>query len=132
MASSGRSIPGCDGEVDQRRWLQADAEQLYVWRCPGDCGDAGVAGDTAAKAEFTAKADKMHELIETKLWNPKDQFYEVISPAAEFRHSEGKEVYRSGNADAVFGRSGVDRLYSVDVRNSAGLAWCGLEAVIRS
>ena len=44
---------------------------------------AGVAGDTAAKSEFTAKADKLQELIETKLWNPKDQFYEVISPAAD-------------------------------------------------
>lgn len=44
---------------------------------------AGVAGDAAAKAEFTAKADKLHELIETKLWNPRDQFYEVISPAAD-------------------------------------------------
>ena len=32
---------GCDGEVDQRRWIQADAEQLHVWRCAGDCGDGG-------------------------------------------------------------------------------------------
>lgn len=44
---------------------------------------AGVAGDSATKAEFTAKADELHKLIETRLWNPKDQFYEVISPAAD-------------------------------------------------
>jgi len=44
---------------------------------------AGVAGDAATKAEFTAKVDKLHGLIETKLWNPRDQFYEVISPAAD-------------------------------------------------
>jgi len=44
---------------------------------------AGVAGDGAAKAEFSGKADALHKLIESKLWNPKDEFYEVISPAAD-------------------------------------------------
>jgi len=44
---------------------------------------ADVAGDSATKAEFTAKADELHKLIEARLWNPKDQFYEVISPAAD-------------------------------------------------
>ena len=44
---------------------------------------AGVAGDGTTKAEFSGKADVLHGLIESKLWNPKDEFYEVISPAAD-------------------------------------------------
>jgi hypothetical protein len=44
---------------------------------------AGVAGDGAAKAEFSGKAEVLRGLIESKLWNPKDEFYEVISPASD-------------------------------------------------
>jgi dienelactone hydrolase len=44
---------------------------------------ADLTTDLAIKAEFTAKADRMHELIETKLWNPKDEFYEVVSPSSD-------------------------------------------------
>jgi hypothetical protein len=44
---------------------------------------AGVAGDGTAKVEFSGKAEALQRLIEGKLWNPKDEFYEVISPAAD-------------------------------------------------
>jgi hypothetical protein len=44
---------------------------------------AGIAGEGAAKEEFSGKAEALHRLIEDKLWNPKDEFYEVISPAAD-------------------------------------------------
>ena len=44
---------------------------------------AAAAGDQATAAEFNRKADTLHTLIETRLWNPKDQFYEVMSPAAD-------------------------------------------------
>jgi hypothetical protein len=44
---------------------------------------AAMSADPAVKAEFDAKADRLHALIETKLWNPKDAFYEVVSPAAD-------------------------------------------------
>jgi hypothetical protein len=40
-------------------------------------------GDQAAAAEYNAKADKLKGLIERYLWNPKDEFYEVVSPAAD-------------------------------------------------
>lgn len=33
--------------------------------------------------EYKAKANKLNHLIETVLWNPKDQFYEVVSPAKD-------------------------------------------------
>lgn len=44
---------------------------------------AAAAGDAAIEKEFAAKALKLRTLIETKLWNPKDQFYEVLSPAKD-------------------------------------------------
>jgi hypothetical protein len=44
---------------------------------------ANVAGDRATSAEYSAKAERLRGLIETRLWNPKDAFYEVISPAAD-------------------------------------------------
>ena len=44
---------------------------------------ARVSGDKAAAAEFDGKAETLRGLIEGKLWNPKDKFYEVISPAAD-------------------------------------------------
>jgi hypothetical protein len=40
-------------------------------------------GDKASADEFNRKADALRTLIETHLWNPKDQFYEVMSPAAD-------------------------------------------------
>jgi hypothetical protein len=44
---------------------------------------ARAAGNTTLAAEYDAKADKLNHLIETILWNPKDQFYEVVSPAKD-------------------------------------------------
>jgi hypothetical protein len=44
---------------------------------------ADLSSDPAVKVEFTAKADQLHELIEKMLWNPADQFYEVLSPAMD-------------------------------------------------
>jgi hypothetical protein len=53
-------------------------------------GDARAIAEIAAEAnqpqiaaEFSRKAGKLHTLIEAKLWNPKDEFYEVVSPAAD-------------------------------------------------
>jgi len=44
---------------------------------------ARLAGNTDLAAEYEAKADKLNHLIETILWNPKDHFYEVVSPAKD-------------------------------------------------
>jgi hypothetical protein len=44
---------------------------------------AHQAGDSATANEFNKKAVTLHTLIETKLWNSKDQFYEVLSPATD-------------------------------------------------
>ena len=44
---------------------------------------ARVAQKSALAGDYSASADHLERLIETKLWNPKDRFYEVVSPAAE-------------------------------------------------
>ena len=53
-------------------------------------GDARAIADIALDAGeghiadgYYREADELRTLIETKLWNPKDQFYEVVSPAAD-------------------------------------------------
>jgi hypothetical protein len=72
---------------------------------------AETAGDKATKAEFTAKADALHGLIETKLWNPKDEFYEVISPAADSGiRKQKKFVDPFPNSSTVMQFSGVREL----------------------
>jgi hypothetical protein len=44
---------------------------------------ARLAGDVKLAAEYESKANQLNHLIETALWNPKDQFYEVVSPAKD-------------------------------------------------
>jgi Mannosylglycerate hydrolase MGH1-like glycoside hydrolase domain/Glycosyl hydrolase family 65, C-terminal domain len=44
---------------------------------------AQLANDSAAASKYSTEAGTLEHLIETKLWNPKDQFYEVLSPAAD-------------------------------------------------
>lgn len=44
---------------------------------------AEEAGDTKTAQEYRERAARMRSLIETQLWNAKDQFYEVMSPAKD-------------------------------------------------
>jgi hypothetical protein len=44
---------------------------------------AAESGDTPTADEFSAKAAAIRSLIENKLWNPKDNFYEVMSPGKD-------------------------------------------------
>ena len=44
---------------------------------------AKAAGDKSTADEFNRKAETLRSLIETRLWSPKDQFYEVMSSAAD-------------------------------------------------
>jgi hypothetical protein len=39
--------------------------------------------DASTAKQFDEKADALNHLIETILWNPKDQFYEAVSPAKD-------------------------------------------------
>jgi hypothetical protein len=44
---------------------------------------AAITNDPAVRADFTARAATLQHLVETKLWNPRDQFYEDLSPSAD-------------------------------------------------
>jgi len=44
---------------------------------------AAEARDTPTADDFSAKAAAIRSLIENKLWNPKDDFYEVVSPGKD-------------------------------------------------
>jgi hypothetical protein len=57
---------------------------------------ARAAGDPSEAREFAAKAATLKDTIETKLWNPRDQFYEVLSPAADSGIRKEKKFKDSG------------------------------------
>ena len=42
-----------------------------------------IATDPAVKAEYAAKARTLQATMDAKLWNPKDQIYEDLSPSAD-------------------------------------------------
>jgi hypothetical protein len=44
---------------------------------------ARMSEQSAVSSEYSAKAATLEHLIESRLWNPKDQFYEDLSPAAD-------------------------------------------------
>ncbi len=70
-----KSISGDGYRPTLNSYLVADARAIAA--------TAKLTGDQALATEFNAKADHLNTLIETNLWNPKDQFYEVLSPAAD-------------------------------------------------
>jgi hypothetical protein len=70
-----KSISGDGYRPTLNSYMYADARAI--------ANIAAESGDIATAAAFNAKADTLHVLIETRLWNPKDQFYEVVSPAAD-------------------------------------------------
>lgn len=44
---------------------------------------AALKGDAALSAAWMKKADEQRQRVENMLWNPRDNFYEVLSPAAD-------------------------------------------------
>lgn len=68
---------------------------------------ARLAGETKVADEYAAKADALERLVETKLWNPKDKFYEVLSPAADSGIRKQKKFKDDGT---VLKLSGVREL----------------------
>jgi glycogen debranching enzyme len=70
-----KSISGDGYRPTLNSYMVADARAIAA--------TARLAGNAALASEYTAKADKLNHLIETVLWNPKDQFYEVVSPAKD-------------------------------------------------
>ncbi|MGH9607291.1 MAG: MGH1-like glycoside hydrolase domain-containing protein [Terracidiphilus sp.] len=68
---------------------------------------ARMAGERKIADEYAAKADTLEHLIETRLWNPEDEFYEVMSPAADSGIRKQKKFKDNGT---VLKLSGVREL----------------------
>jgi Trehalase len=87
---------------------------------------AEAAGDKPSAAEFNRKADTLHELIETRLWNPKDRFYEVLSPAADSGIRKQKRFADPGTTLQLSGvreQIGYDPWAFAIPAPSHGIAW---------
>jgi hypothetical protein len=67
-----KSISGDGYRPTLNSYMYADAHAI-----------AELSPDPKTKAEFDQKARLLKERIEAMLWNPKDDFYEVLSPASD-------------------------------------------------
>ncbi len=64
---------------------------------------AKAEGKKDVAAVYESKADKLNALIEADLWNPKDQFYEVMSPAKDSGIRTEKKFKDNGTAMQISG-----------------------------
>jgi hypothetical protein len=70
-----KSIGGDGYRTPLNSYMLADARAISDF--------ARANGQSAIAGDYDAKAGTLERLIETKLWNPKDRFYEDLSPAAD-------------------------------------------------
>jgi len=70
-----KSIGGDGYRPPLNSYMAADAAAIATIAAEG--------GNTALQAEYAAKSTTLQRLIEEKLWNPKDQSYEAVSPAVD-------------------------------------------------
>ena len=70
-----KSIGGDGYRTPLNSYMLADARAI--------ADIARASQQSAVSANYDAKARTLEHLIETRLWNPKDQFYEDLSPAAD-------------------------------------------------
>ena len=70
-----KSISGDGYRPTLNSYILADANAIAAF--------AITAGQSSIAAQYTAKAQALQRLIETRLWNPQDKFYEVVSPASD-------------------------------------------------
>ncbi len=67
-----KSIGGDGYRTPLNSYMIADATAISL-----------IATDPAVKAEYAAKARTLQATMDAKMWNPKDQFYEELSPSAD-------------------------------------------------
>lgn len=53
---------------------------------------AALAGNTLLEAEYAEKAKRQRQLVEEKLWNPQDRFYEVLEKSPEEKPANVREL----------------------------------------
>ncbi len=64
---------------------------------------AAKSGESAIANEYAAKAEALRHTIDAKLWNAKDGFYEVLSPAADSGIRKDKHFKDPGTQLALVG-----------------------------
>jgi hypothetical protein len=85
-----------------------------------------AAGQADVARDFSAKADTLNTLIDTRLWNPKDQFYEVMSPSADSGIRQQKKFIDPGTQMQLAGvreQIGYDPWYYSSPAPEHGVAW---------
>ncbi len=85
-----KSISGDGYRPTLNSYMVGDARAIAAF--------ARDAGKPAVAQEYEAKADKLEQLIESKLWNPHDDFYEVVSPARDSGIRKEKKFKDNGTA----------------------------------
>jgi hypothetical protein len=83
-----KSIGGDGYRPVLNNYMAADAKAIAAI--------AAENGNAALQAEYTAKASALKRLIDEKLWNPKDQFYEAVSPSADSGIRKQKKFFDPG------------------------------------
>jgi hypothetical protein len=85
-----KSISGDGYRPTLNSYMVGDARAITAF--------ARTAGEIAIAQEYDAKADRLEHLIETRLWNPNDGFYEVMSPAPDSGIRKEKKFKDNGTA----------------------------------
>jgi hypothetical protein len=70
-----KSIGGDGYRPPLNSYMAADADAISAIEAEN--------GNVTLQAEYAAKAAALKRLIDEKLWNPKDQFYEALSPSED-------------------------------------------------
>lgn len=94
-----KSISGDGYRPTLNTYMLADARAIAAF--------ATSAGQPALAAQYAAQAQALQHCIDTKLWNPRDQFYEVVSPT---RDSSIRREKRFKDPGTVLQFSGVREL----------------------
>jgi hypothetical protein len=84
-----KSIGGDGYRAPLNSYMVADARAISNF--------AQSAGQHALSVQFASKADVLRKLIETRLWNSHDQFYESLSPSADSGIREQKKFIDPGS-----------------------------------
>lgn len=85
-----KSISGDGYRPTLNSYMVADARAIAAF--------AHDADEPAIAQEYEAKANTLEQQIESKLWNPHDDFYEVVSPARDSGIRKEKRFKDNGTA----------------------------------
>ena len=119
-----KSIGGDGYRTPLNTYMLADARAIAEFA--RDAHQPEIAGF------YTAKSSSLEQHIETRLWNPKDKFYEDLSPAADSGIRKEKKFIDPGTVLQFAGVRELDRLHSLAVLFARSRSRGGLASTLRS